>query len=82
MSDAETLELIKTALTKVEPKKAALFADLSPNTELDELGLDSLAMMEMLGFIEDHLETTFDDDEIARVESIADLISLVRTGRV
>ncbi len=82
MSDIETIELIKTALTKVEPKKAARFAELSLDTGLDELGLDSLAMMEMLGFIEDHLGTTFDDDEIARAESIADLVSLVKTGRV
>jgi acyl carrier protein len=82
MTESETLDLIKTALRKVEPKKAEQFTDIDPNTSIEDLGLDSLAMMEMVGYLEDHLETTFSDDEMARVDTIADLSSLVRTGRV
>ena len=82
MSDAEALELIKTALAKIEPKRAADFVDLTAQTEIDALGLDSLAVMETIGYLEDHLGTTFSDDEMAKVETVGDLATLARTGRV
>jgi len=82
MTDAEALALIKTALTKIEPKRAADFVDLSMNSAIDALGLDSLAVMETIGYLEDHLETTFSDDEMAKVETIGDLATMARTGKV
>jgi len=82
MTNTEALELIKTALTKIEPKRAAEFVELSMGSEIDALGLDSLAVMETVGYLEDHLETTFSDDEMAKVETIGDLAMLARTGKV
>ena len=82
MNDAESLALIKTALTKIEPKRAADFVDLTMRSEIDALGLDSLAIMETIGYLEDHLETTFSDDEMAKVETVGDLATMARTGKV
>ena len=82
MTDVEALALIKTALTKIEPKRAADFVDLKMSSEINSLGLDSLSLMETIGYLEDHLETSFSDDEMLKVETVGDLAALVRNGRV
>ena len=82
MNDNEILSLIKAALADVAPDRTGDFANIEFGNSIEELSLDSIATMEMVGFLEEKVETTFPDEELAKVNSIGDLASLVRSGRI
>jgi acyl carrier protein len=82
MTDEQILELIKAALADVVPDRKSDFANLALSQSIDELSLDSIATMEMVGFLEDKLQTTFPDEELPLVNTFADIASLMRSGRV
>ena len=74
------LELIQAALFEVAPKRKTEFANLDLQARFSDLALDSIAIMEMVGFIEDRLEHTFTEDELARVKTVDDLARLIRAA--
>ena len=80
MTNEQILTLIRQALGEVAPTRTADFAAIIEDTRIDALGLDSIATMEMVSFIEERIEVTFPDDELARVQKVADLVALVRRG--
>ena len=80
MTHEQILTLIRQALGEVAPTRTAEFAAITEDTRIDALGLDSIATMEMVSFIEERIEVTFPDDELARVQKVADLVTLVRRG--
>ena len=82
MNDQQILDLIKEALFEVAPNRKSEFAGLSMSSTIQELNLDSIATMEMVGVLEDRTETTFPDEELAKVNAIKDLAALVRGQRV
>lgn len=82
MDDAQILNLIKEALFEVAPNRKEEFEDLTIDTTIEDLALDSIATMEMVGFLEDKTEKTFPDEDLAQVNSLEDLASLVRIGRL
>ena len=69
VDDAGALALIREALCEVAPDKAAQFAALGPDTEIKDLGIDSIRVMEMLGNIEDRLGRTFAEDALSTVRA-------------
>jgi acyl carrier protein len=77
----EPMELIKAAVTAVDTTKAARFASVKPETEIRELGLDSVATMEMVAFLEDKLETQFPDEVMIRITTFGDLVTLIEKTR-
>ena len=79
MTDTQIVELIREALFEVAPKRKAEFAAISMDTRIDALQLDSIATMEMVGFIEDRQATTFEEDQLARVQTVGDLGRIIRT---
>jgi len=42
-----------------------------------DLALDSIAIMEMIGVLEDRVGTTWPEDELLKVQTVADLAKLV-----
>ena len=78
MDNDQILALIKDALAEVAPNRKQDFAGLAFDQKIEALGLDSIATMEMVGFLEDKVDTTFPDEELAKVSAIKDLASLVR----
>ena len=82
MNDEKVLALIKAALADVAPKRKADFENIVLDTTIESLGLDSIATMEMVGFLEDNADLTFPDEELAKVKALTDLATLVRGGRV
>ncbi len=80
MNDAEVLALIKEALNDVAPGREADFAKVTLTSSIEDLGLDSIATMEMVGYLEEKVDTTFPDEELAKVASVADLSKLIRDG--
>jgi acyl carrier protein len=81
-NDEQILALIQEALGSVAPTRRADFENLSPETKIEALGLDSIATMEMVNFVEERIEVTFPDEELAKVQKVGDLVGLVRGSRV
>ena len=82
MTDSEIIALIQSALAEVAPNRTADFADISLDTKIEALGLDSIATMEMVGFIEERVDATFPDEELAKVQRVGHLAGLIKGGRV
>jgi acyl carrier protein len=80
MTDDEVVALVREALFEVAPTRKAEFADVRAETKIDDLALDSIALMEMIGVVEDRVQTTFDEKDLARVQRVADLVRLVHAG--
>ena len=71
------IDLIKAAILEVDPTKASRLASVTPAMEIREIGMDSVATMEMVGYLEEKLETQFSDEVMVRINTFGDLISLV-----
>lgn len=82
MNNEEILVLIREALASVAPNRAAEFNKVTLDSKIEALGLDSIATMEMVNFIEERCEATFPDEELAKVQKLSDLAGLVRGGRI
>ena len=78
MTDPETLALIKEALVYVAPDKEHAFAQATLDSDLADLGIDSLAAVEIAGYVEDRLGVTLPDDELAQVHSLDGFAALIR----
>jgi len=79
MDNERILVLIKQALVEVAPTRKNDFEDIALATRIDALGLDSIATMEMVGFIEEQVDTTFPDEDLTNVNSLGDLANLIQT---
>lgn len=77
MTDAKTLGMIREALGAVAPKRKADFASLATTQTIESLGLDSIATMEMVAKLEEATKTTFADEDLAKVQTVGDLATLV-----
>ena len=77
----EAMELIKAAVTAVDTSKANKLAAVRPEMEIRELGLDSVATMEMVGYLEEKLETQFSDEVMVRINTFGDLVALIESTR-
>jgi acyl carrier protein len=74
-SDDEIIQLFKAAVFEVDQKK---LGSVTPDTEIAQLGLDSVATMEVIGALEEKLSVRFPDEELATLKSVGDLTALVR----
>lgn len=53
------------------------FGPLTPETRIDSLGLDSVAVIEVIGTIEDETGTRLSDAELESIVTLGDLSRLV-----
>lgn len=79
-TDEELLAIVHRALVDVAPGQAAQFEQLSLSSRIDNLELDSIAIVEMVGIIENTVGNNFPLDEIAAVRTVQDIVDLIRTG--
>ena len=77
----DSLELIKAAIVAVDPSKASKLAAVNAKTEIRELGMDSVATMEMVGYLEEKLNTQFSDEVMIRIQTFGDLQTLVERSK-
>lgn len=82
MTDAEALTMIREALLEVAADRSDGFEDLSLSLSIEDLELDSVTTMEMVGVLEERLETTFPDEELPKVNTLGDITALMRGRRV
>lgn len=79
MDNNELLGLIKEALAEVAPTRKNDFTSVDLNTKIEALGLDSIATMEMVGFLEEKIDATFPDEDLTKVNSLGDLATLIQS---
>jgi 8-amino-7-oxononanoate synthase len=75
-TDQNLLNIIKTAVYDVNSKE---LGDITTTTEISELGLDSVAIMELIGVLEETLSIRIPDEEIAGLIRVSDLLNLIRS---
>ncbi len=73
--NVEIIPLFKQAALEVNGKK---LDHLTPETVISKLGLDSVAVMELVAYFEEKLEIRMPDEDLARVQTLADLTTLVQ----
>ena len=78
MTDPEILTIVRTALNEVVPGREEEFELLELSVKIRDLGIDSVATMEMVGCIEEEIDVTFPDEELSRIANFNDLAALMR----
>ena len=69
------IQMFQQAALEVNGKKLeALTAD----TVISRLGLDSVAVMELVSYFEEKLNIRMPDEDLAKVQTLGDLASLVK----
>jgi acyl carrier protein len=76
VTDDEILSLIKEALEHSSPEHAGV--TLKPGSTLGELGISSITALEVAGYIEEKLNIRLPDDELAPLNTIGELVKLIR----
>lgn len=71
--------LIEEAIAEVAPGKVdrSKHPELPMNIAISELGIDSVASMEMVGVIEDKLGKQYPDEELDAVNTLGDLVTMI-----
>ena len=77
----EAMQLIHAAVKAVDASKASKLAALTGKTEIRELGMDSVATMEMVAYVEDALKTQFADEVLVQVNTFGDLQALIEKAQ-
>ena len=76
-------ELIEKEVIEIIEEFCCLGDEILLETELDyDLGLDSLDMVKITMELEERLDISLEDEEIANVKTVSDLIELIETKKV
>ncbi len=75
MAQVSITQLFAQAAQEVNGKK---LANLTKETVISKLGLDSVAVMELVSFFEEKLNIRMPDDDLAKVQTLGDLGALVQ----
>jgi acyl carrier protein len=78
LHDAELLDLLKRALLFARPERADVAARLTLSSTMDELGIESVVALEMVGFLEEELNIQFQDSELSQIQSMDSLARLIK----
>ena len=74
-SDHELIELFQEAAAEIVGRT---FEGITPQTEIGELGIDSVDLLEIFGFVEDELHIKLPDSDLAEITTLHDLAELIR----
>ena len=80
LSDDDVVQLVRRALSELVPAQAERFARLSFDSKVVDLDVDSVTIIELVGYIEDTVGHVFEPHDVAAVRSIADIARLIRDG--
>ncbi len=69
------LQMFQQAALEVNGKK---LGELTSDTVISKLGLDSVAVMELVSYFEEKLNIRMPDEDLAKVQTLGDLASLVK----
>ena len=66
----DVVEMFKQAAFEVDNRR---LQDLKPDTVIATLGMDSVAVMELVSYFEEKLEVRIPDEELSRIKTVKDL---------
>jgi acyl carrier protein len=72
--DDTVLAVFREALRQVDGSGRLV---LEPDTEISELGLDSVAVLELVAYVEQELDVRIPDEQLGAARSIGDLVRAV-----
>jgi acyl carrier protein len=75
MAHVDVIAVFKQAALEVHGRD---LGRLGPATEISTLGLDSIAVMEMTGYLEEKLNVRIPDEDLAEIETLGELDALVQ----
>jgi acyl carrier protein len=70
----DLLQMFKTVAARVDKRE---FPDVTKSSVLTELGIDSLAMMQIVGEMETELGVMIPDEDLVELSTVGDLVSKV-----
>lgn len=70
----DVISLFQTAALEVSGKQ---LSGLTHDTVISKLGLDSVAVMELVSYFEEKLTIRMPDEELASIQTLGDLAKLV-----
>lgn len=73
-TEQELLTLFKKAAWEVDQRE---FDGLTLDTRIAELGVDSVALLEIFGFVEEELDVYLPQEDLAQVKTFRDLSALI-----
>ena len=68
--DVNVIELFQKAALEVDNKK---LTGLTKDTVISTLGMDSVAVMELVSYFEEQLNVRIPDEELSRIRTVRDL---------
>ena len=74
MTRAELIEMFRAKATEIAEKD---FGALREDSVIADMGVDSLAMLEVVGEMERELEISIPDDMLVGIETVAQLLDVV-----
>ncbi len=74
MTRAELIEMFRAKATEIAEKD---FGALREDSVIADMGVDSLAMLEVVGEMERELEISIPDDMLVGIETVAHLLDVV-----
>ncbi len=66
----DVVEMFKKAAFQVDNRR---LPDLKPDTVISSLGMDSVAVMELVSYFEEQLGVRIPDEELSRIRTVRDL---------
>lgn len=75
-TNEKIIEIFKESVKEVDVNVKV--ESVSMDTELSQLGLDSVMTMEVIGVLEEKLNMRFPDEDLATLKSMTDLSELIR----
>ncbi len=76
--DPEIIALFSKAIWEVDQKK---IADLTWDREIASLEIDSVAMMEVIGYLEEMLSLHLPEERLQQVRTLGDLADVIADAR-
>ncbi|MCC7541448.1 MAG: acyl carrier protein [Deltaproteobacteria bacterium] len=73
----ELLTLFHKMATEIAEKE---FPPFTEQTVISDLGIDSLAMLELVGAMERHFEIRIPDEQLVGITTVNDLLAVVEKG--
>jgi acyl carrier protein len=74
MADQDLLHMFKTVAERVDKKS---FDDVTRESVITDLGIDSLSMMQIVGEMETELDLQIPDEDLVEIVTVGDLCSKV-----
>lgn len=76
MADKDLLQMFKTVAERVDKKS---FDEVTRDSVITDLGVDSLSMMQIVGEMETELDIQIPDEDLVEIVTVGDLCSKVET---